>query len=214
MKTFSLAVISASAIALSAGAASAATLNFEIDLANSSVTLTETGGGGLTCWITSCGIEASLAPGLTSASPFALGEGETESFDFIKFSGDGTTGLTGRSFEITATLAFTTPASSTTSGGSGTAYLLGGYITAGSLYWNDVPASIVLDDGSEITVNFAGGHGLLLDGKKTYTSGASVTVDSIAPIPLPAAGLLLLGGLGTLGILRRRTTGKRETAAA
>ena len=34
--------------------------------------------------------------------------------------------------------------------------------------------------------------------------GVTVTADVVAPVPLPAAGLLLLGALGALGMARRR----------
>jgi hypothetical protein len=195
--------IVAAAFAVASGVASAAPINFAVDWANSSVSLTETGGGGLTCLITSCGISASL---VGSGGSFSVDEGQTEEFGFIRFEGDGTTGFSSRNFDIAATLTFDPPTAEASGTGSGGAFLLLGSIIAGNLTWSGVPDTIVLSNGSVITIDFEGGSGWLLDGDHGYTLNASVKVDSLAPVPLPAGALLLIGGLGALGAARLRKT--------
>ena len=49
------------------------------------------------------------------------------------------------------------------------------------------------------------GMGKILDPGFTLTSFTAVAVP-VAPVPLPAAGLLMLGGLGALGAAKRRRT--------
>ncbi|MCG7520490.1 hypothetical protein [Ruegeria sp. Ofav3-42] len=174
-------------------------MDFDIDLANSNVSLTQTGSG-LACSFTSCGISASLAPGLGGA--FSLGEGDSSTFDFLQFEGSGYGGTT---YDIVATLAFTQPAGgSTTSGGSGGALLINGYIAGGSLFWDSVPATTTLADGSMYTVDFQGGIALLAG--NSITTSATVTADKIiAPVPLPPSVFLMIAGFGVLFGLRRRT---------
>lgn len=201
--------LAAAALAAASSSATAAEIDFTIDVGSSYVTLLDQTGGGINCDWSNCGVTAALASGFGGS--FSLGEGGTEVFDFITFGGDGTTGNfvfpDDRDFTIEAKLAFSSPSTSVLSGGSGGAFLLGGYIVAGSLYWDDVPVSVYLSDGSMVTVDFQGGHGILLEGDADYTTWASVTVDAIASpaaVPLPAGALLLIGGLGALTALRKR----------
>ena len=198
--------IVAAAFAVVSGAASAATLDFVVDWGNSNVALTDQGSGGVNCLISGCGVSASL---VGSGGVFTLNEGETEEFGFIRFRGEGTTGSlflpNDRDFDIEATLAFNPPTASASGSGEGGAHILDGWITAGNLDWQSgVPTQLTLSDGSLITIDFEEGDGLLLDGDKGYTLKAYVTADYIAPIPLPAGALLLLGGLGALGAVRKR----------
>lgn len=180
------------------GATSAHAITFTVDEAASSVTLTERSSGFI-CNLTNCGVSADLAAGL-GGTTFELDEvGESSTFDFITFSSDGGSGVA--TYDITATLAFDPPNLSTTSGGSGGALLFFGSIVAGVLNWNDVPASVVLDDGSEVTVDFEDGFGLFLG--TSYMTSASVTLNHVAPVPLPASALMLLLGLGGLAGVRR-----------
>ena len=86
---------------LGAGVADAA--YFEVNLAGSSVTLTDQSGGGRICSLTACGIEANLASSL--GTHITLDDGDTWDLDFIEFTANGTTGLSPRVFDISATLA-------------------------------------------------------------------------------------------------------------
>lgn len=191
-------VLAAAFVSLAATSASAIT--FTVDAAASSVTLTETFSNGV-CNFTSCGVSADLAAGLDGTTFELTDAGDASSFDFLTFSGNGFGVAT---YDVVATLAFDPPNLSTTSGGSGGALLFFGSIVSGNLSWDDVPASYVLGDGSEVTVDFQDGFGLFLG--SSYTTSASVTLDEVAPVPLPASALMLLLGLGGLAGVRRLKT--------
>jgi len=177
--------------------AAAATLTFDIDTAGSGVSLTETGSF---CLTSSCGVDGSLAAGFGSS--FTLAEGESITFDFLTFDGVGTGAAM---YNIDATLAFSSPTAAVSSGGAGGALSIGGSILAGLLLWDSSPQTVTLSDGTSFTVAFEGGIGILL-GNSVSTS-ATVTLNSIgdvSAVPLPASALLLIGGLGALGVARRR----------
>lgn len=174
---------------------------FKIDLDASSVTLTDQSGGGLACHFTSCGIEAQLAPDF--GGEITLDAGETWEFDFIEFTAHGTTGFFGRSFGITATLAFEEPLGiDTTSTGGGRGFFIAGVITGGVLTWEDVPQTYTLSDGSQVVVNYQSGVSILPLSKSVITT-ASVSLGSgAAPVPEPSAALLF--GAGILLASRRQ----------
>lgn len=182
---------------------------FVVDPSESSVTLTPTGGGGALCGVTSCEISAELAPGFPDPSSFDLSEGETQELDFIQFSFDGITGLTPVTYDITATLSFSSPDVDVTSAGSGAALFaeLNGVITveAGlfTLDWTEVP--LILTEGP-VTFEVDFEEGVLfafeIGSEATVTTAASVTL--ISQVPLPASGLVLLTGIVLLPVLRRR----------
>ena len=185
------------AAAIAAPAAYATT--FTVDAANSSVTLTQTGTG-FFCSLTNCGVEAQLASGLAGTSFDLSNVGDSNTFDFLTFTGSGTGGAI---YDITATLAFDPPSFSVTGGGSGGVAVFGGYIAAGALFWTDMPTTVVLADGSEVRVDYQGGIGFLL-GTSTTTS-ASLTLESLpAAVPLPASGVLMMAGIGGLFAMRRK----------
>ncbi len=201
MKTF----IAACALALCSVAPAAASVLFAVDETNSSVTLTEnTASGGINCFLSNCGISADIAPGFAGTS-FSLDEGETESFDFIRFETTGTTGNVllpaARTFSITATLAFAPPAVTVTGNGNGGALLLSGNIIGGVLNWTNLDTQVSFGNGGLATIDFQ--DGIALFAGKSETIDASVKLDA-APIPLPAAGILMLGALGGLVAVRRR----------
>lgn len=179
--------------------AKAATMDFVVDLDNSDVTVTETGGGGLACFLSNCGVQADLA--LVDGATYTLGTGDVATFDFLTFFGDGTTGLTPRRFDITAVLAFSSPSLAVTGEGSGSAFLVAGYILAGVLTWTSItPSPWIAENGSEISFLFQDGKGIFLGNE--VTTSASIIGTSI--VPLPAGGLLLIGALAGLAALRRK----------
>lgn len=187
-----------------ANQAQAATLDFVVDRANSSVTLSAASGGGLVCTLSRCGVTASLAPSLTTGSTYTIGTGTTSTFEFISFTGNGTTGLSPRSYNISAVLAFSSPLVSVAGSGTNSSFLLLGSIVADTLTWTSVtPQNLTLPDGSKVSFSFGGGTGLFLG--NTFSSKASITgIDIVAPVPLPAGGVLLIGALGALAGLQRR----------
>jgi hypothetical protein len=206
-------LFAAAALAAASTAASAASIDFTFDVAGSDVSVTPS--GGLGCETTQgdptpC-ITASLASSFGTPSMVTVEEGweNRYTFDFLTFTGHGWGGFEG--YNVSATLAFSDPSEATTigNGGAGVGLILGGYITGGYLHWNDVPQFISLANGSEVWISFESGVELFA-GKSTTTE-ATIKVKSVAvpnelaPVPLPAGVLLLLGGLGTLAGLRRKT---------
>ena len=185
------------ALALSAGASLAATQDFVVDWDNSSVELNDQSGGGLACLFSSCGVSVDLTGAPTS---FTLSEGSSNTFDFLRWEGDGTA-IIGREFSVTAKLAFDPPVSSGSSDGSGRAYIFKGSIFGGALTWDDIP-TITAANGSVFDLSFQGGASWLIDGDKGYTSSATVSL--ISAVPLPASSLMLLAGVGGLAAMRRR----------
>lgn len=184
-------------VLLFVGATSAQAITFKVDELNSSVTLTNTATG-FVCGLTGCGVSAELATGLGDTTFDLNNAGESNTFDFLTFSGTGTGVAV---YDIVATLAFSPPTLSVTSGGSGGAILFFGSIVGAVLTWDEVPALIVLDDGNEVSVDFQGGLGLFLG--HSVTTSASVTLEKVAPVPLPASALMLLLGLGGLAGVSR-----------
>lgn len=71
-------------------------------------------------------------------------------------------------------------------------------------------AFLFLNDGHRLprSTGIAGRGWLDFNGTNDFLFTATlVNVDNPAPIPVPAAGLLLLGGIGALGLTRRRKRG-------
>jgi hypothetical protein len=183
--------------------AQAATLDFVVDRAASSVQLISQSGGGRLCTLSTCGVSVELAAGLNSGDTYTVGTGVTQTFDFLTFSGTGTTGLSPRGFMVRAILAFSSPSISVTGEATGSAFLLAGTILGGNLVWTSItPQNVILPGGSEVAFNFGGGQGIFLS--NNVTTSASVTGVNIAPVPLPAAGLMLLAAVGGLALARRR----------
>ena len=61
-------------------------------------------------------------------------------------------------------------------------------------------ANLFLDGGNYVlSYKYQAGNGV-----DNYIPGAVSSTLSVAPVPLPAAGLLLVGGLGALGAIKRR----------
>ena len=178
-KTAWAGAFAALALGFSGGVASAAPmLDFQIDYDASSVVLTETGGSGAT--VSAAIAESGLGP------IFSLGAGESQSFDFLRFTPDCTglrcNGL--HEYDITATLVFEIPDQSVSSDGNAGAAVLFGGIIGGALFWDDVPITLTTSDGSMYTVDFEGGIDFFLG--RSATTSASVSVDKIVAIAEPA----------------------------
>jgi hypothetical protein len=182
-----------------AGAAQAATYpTFVFDPAGSSVSTTETldlcfGLPGDGCQI---GYEFLPVADWTPTSPSDSNRVD----DFLKFTVGN--GLGGTLFNITATLAFSQPSSASGSqsgdGGVGTIF---GILSGGFIDWAD-KGTINFADGSVLDFYLddvaVGGFG------NQTTIGVTFQGNTIAAVPLPAAGLLLLGALGGIGAISRR----------
>lgn len=204
----SLLMLSLVGSTLGAGVADAA--YFEVNLAGSSVTLTDQSGGGRICSLTACGIEANLASGL--GGNITLDDGDTWDLDFIEFTANGTTGLSPRIFDITATLAFTNPSGiDTTSTGHGGGFFISGVITGGVLHWNAIPAVYSLADGSRVEVAFQDGISLLPLTRSVVTT-ASVDyragIVSASAVPEPGAAILFAAGISVVALRKRFVQGE------
>lgn len=200
VKKYLLTCVTASALAVGAGAASAAT--FVIDRDASSVTLSQNGS---ICVLSSCGLMASLADDLGASVLNLSNPNDVANFDFLTFTSFG---YGASDYSIEATLAFSSPVVKVTGqsiGVLGRAFIpFVGNITGGVLTWTaGVPTSIDFGNGGKATVDFAGGLAVFLGSE--VTTQASVKLD-VAEIPLPAAGWLLLAGIGGLAAMRRRKT--------
>ncbi len=202
-QTIATTCAAAAMLVATSGTVMAATQDFVVDWANSSVMLTEQNSGGINCYFSNCGVSVALSGASTS---FTLGEGDSQTFDFLRWNGTGTTGSIlwpdDRNFEVTATLAFAPPVASGSSTGSGGAHIFAGFITAGTLNWDNSPQLLTGANGSVFSLSFEGGSSWLLDGDAGYTSKASVHL--VSAVPLPAAAPLLIFGLGAIGVARRR----------
>ena len=130
--------------------------------------------------------------GLTTTDSGILGDIEAFALGLLN---DGTTDLIGAAFDLlgTSTIA------SGVCAGAGSALGFSGFL-AGAV--NEACADVV---AGLVGTDFSGldGFGFTVDSLGAFTADVSVR-NSITPVPLPAAGLLLLGGLGAFGIAARR----------
>lgn len=199
----SLLLLGLTSATLAAGAAQAA--YFEVNVAGSSVTLTDQSGGGFVCSLSSCGVEANLASGF--GGNITLNDGDSWDLDFIEFTANGTTGLSPRVFDIKATLAFTNPSGiDTTNTGQGGGFFISGKITGGVLQWNAAPSVYTLADGSRVEVAFQDGISLLPLTRSVVTTA---TVDyrdgrgAVSPVPEPGAAVLFAAGISVVALRKR-----------
>ncbi|MEO9780225.1 MAG: VPLPA-CTERM sorting domain-containing protein [Sedimentitalea sp.] len=169
----------------------------------SSVSLTPTGGFFSGCTGAGDCIEESLASGLVGTT-FDLNEvGDYETFDFLTFTGNGTGFY--ENYTASATLAFSAPTIDASSGGAGGVVgVIGGFIGAGALEWDDVPVDVAFGNTGIVSIDFQGGSTILPGTSITTTATVTLVQADISPVPLPATGLLLLGGMGGLVAMRRK----------
>lgn len=208
IRTSALAAVAA--VALSGGAAQAVTYpTFEFDTVASSIVVS----GADLCVFGNCELTAAFGSDAAgfSFSPTAEGQSVTLN-DFIDWkidlTGDGKWWTPppsgGGIYSVTANLVFSAPdvAGGSSSGGAGF-LVLGGILSAGGLVWQDFGiGEIAFGQGSVLGFDL---HEVAQGGFGTSTtSGITFTANTLAPIPLPATGLLLVGALGGLGLLRRR----------
>lgn len=199
-KILALSIVAAASMA--ASVASAATFTF--DASGSTLGLAETGSVG--CHLLACDLTGQY---VGDHSMNVVSGSVTETVDnFIEWEITGTdtrwgefTGSGGKTYDVTASLYFSAPPPGGTGGATGEAGFLtvAGLLSAGGLEW---------DNGGVGTVYFNNGYRITYDlhddfvvglGNKAYTA-----VTFTAAVPVPAAGLLLVGALGGLGALRRR----------
>lgn len=183
-----------------AGAAQASTFTIG---AGSSVDLTPVDGFFSGCTGAGDCISESLADGLIGTTFELNNVGDSETFDFLTFTGNGTGFY--ENYMASATLAFDAPTIAASSGGSGGVVgVIGGFIGAGELQWDDVPVDVAFGNTGIVSINFQGGRTILPGSSITTTATVTLVQADISPVPLPASGLLLLGGMGGLVAMRRR----------
>lgn len=203
IRTSALAAVAA--VALSAGAAQAATYPiFEFDADASNIWIT---GADFCGKRADCTLEAEFGADAIGFAFSPMAEGESVTLDeFIDWSivldpwwasGVGI-------YSVAVDLVFSTPdvAGGGASGAAGFGTLFG-TLSGGFLTWSgDGIGTIDFAQGSVLGFNL---EGLAVGGLGTQaSSGVTFTASTLAPIPLPAAGWLLLGGVGALAALRRR----------
>ncbi|MCE6950281.1 VPLPA-CTERM sorting domain-containing protein [Cereibacter sphaeroides] len=183
--------VAAAGFLAAAPAAQATPVNFVVG-SDSAVSLTCEG----TCSSTD-GISAALASGLVGSS-HAVEYGSPASFDFLTLTSFGVG--TSNNYLIEAVLSFSEPDVAIPGGGGIFEVVVTGFVNVGGLVWDNFEKVVSVGDRL-FKVSVA----------NTTCSGASCgTVSaaavSISEVPLPAGGLLLIGGLGALALMRRRQT--------
>ena len=193
MKVIQTLKVAVLAICLASGSAIASTVNFVVDGAGSSASASRTG-----CIFCFSDISATTASGLGSVA-FELGVGETSSwFDFVEFTA---VGIGGGTYDVSATLAFSSPGGSASSDGDGIYGTLLGAISGGSLNWDTPVQQVAFGNGGFFTVQFE--EGITIVHGDSAIARARVIYD-VAQVPLPASALFLIAGLGGLAAMRMR----------
>ncbi len=189
-----------------AGTASAATYpTFVLDLDASNITITSA----FSRCLGGCDLTATFNDSAETSWTPTASDDSWEISNFIDWTYAADSGY--QAFLVSVDLVFSQPdPASTTANGGTIVGSLSGTVTNGILAWNDTPP-LQFAQGSVLDVDLEGGFIFALG--NSYTSGVTFTGNPAAPVPLPASGLLLLGGLGGLALLRRRR-GAGEPAAA
>ena len=149
-------------------------------------------------------LTAELAPGLDGRTFDLNNVGDTETFDFLTFTvGPDFNASLFDTYDVSAQLAFSSPTASVIdTGGSLTFLNVGSFFLLGNLGWDNSPITTSFGNGGLIEVSFQQGTGLL---RKLHVT-TTATVELLRPevVPLPAAGWLLVAGVGGLAAFKRR----------
>ncbi len=193
----------AAAVALfAASTASAATMLFQFDSANSSINITSDS----TLCLGSCELSATK---LTPFSDITLSQGQSQTFNFAEFN--IAPGFGGGLASVSASLAFLVPdAGPASTNGTGVYGTVGGWISAGGLVWDNPVQQFTTSDGSKFTVTFNDLLGAKFGNNAIDT--VTITADSIA-VPEPASWALLIVGVGMIGYALRRKAALNSVAA-
>lgn len=190
-------LLTASVVGLMATSANATPYpTFVFDESASSVSVTP---GASLCF--GCSLSASFSAGVDGAEWTPTSATDSWSIgNFIDWDAAG--GFGGAIYNVAVTLAFSSPdpASTSASGAAGYASFFG-VISGGFLSWEPIQ-SLAFAQGSTLDVALEGG--VALGYGTSVSTGVTFTGNTIAPIPLPATGFLLLAGLAGLGAARKR----------
>lgn len=177
------------------GSLAQANVIFDIDGANSSVSVSTD-----PSWFClGCGIAVQKASALDSAGA-NLAVGQSFDFNFFDLTFYGLGGATG---DITATVMFSAPGGGSVATGTGGFFTLFGVANAGVLNWDEI-APVVLADGTSFQLSLPNLRGLAIG---TTTIAGTITLLSepgARAVSEPSTILLLGAGLFGFALLRRR----------
>lgn len=133
---------------------------------------------------------------------FTLSDNATEILPFFSLT---TCGIAlDKTYNVTATIEFSTPPITGAGSGGGVFSTLFGFISAGTLAWTTQPADITLADGNTINISFESGWAIF---NNTVTVDACVkNLGGASPVPEPSTLLLLGLGLAGLAAYKRFKT--------